>query len=132
MRATRLAILAALAGALASCNVDYGFGCRRLAGPYCLEQWEDGGTYYLLDRSSGTTGGGGVIDGTVQRIAWTRELILAERKANFGGDPNGWMVINASGKTVRGPIPESEAQAILIRERLRPMSAADAWQRLAW
>jgi len=119
-----------LAGVLAGCNVDLGFGCRRVAGTYCLEQWEDNSTYYLNDRAAETNDGGGAIDGTVQRIAWTRDLILVERRANSRGDPDGWMLIDVVRRKMRGPVVEAEAQATLTREGMRPVSAADAWRRL--
>lgn len=130
METTRILLLTALAGALAGCNVDFGFSCHRLAGSYCLAQWEDNSTYYLNDRAAETNEGGGAIEGTVQRIAWTRHLILVERKANFRGDPDGWMLINVAQRTVRGPITQAEAQNILTREGMQPMSSADAWQSL--
>jgi hypothetical protein len=130
MRAFRLALVGILAVGLAGCNVDFGFACRRVAGSYCLERWEDGATYYLFDRSTRMEGGGGAIDGVVQRMAWTHDLILVERKALFGGDPNGWMVIDVAQRKVRGPITAAEAQALLARQGIQPASAADAWRRL--
>ncbi len=130
MRANRLALLVSLAAVLAGCNVDLGFGCRRIAGTYCLEQWEDNSTYYFNDRAAESHDGGGAIDGTVQRIAWTRDLILVERRANFRGDLDGWMLVDVPARKVRGPIAEADAQAILTRAGMRPVSAADAWRRL--
>ena len=130
MRANRLALVVSLAGVLAGCNVDFGFGCRRVAGTYCLQQWEDNSTYYLNDRAAETNEGGGAIDGTVQRIAWTRDLILVERRANFRGDRDGWMLIDVAGRKMRGPIAEAEAHATLTRAGMRAVSAADAWRGL--
>src|SRR5258708_6498701 len=109
MRLLTGAALLMLSAPLCGCNVDLGLACRTVAGIYCLDKWEDGQSYYLNDRrgyglGGGGKDGGGVIDGTVQQIGWTDRVILVDRQAIWGGDPNGWMVIDVRQRIVRGPI----------------------------
>jgi len=60
----------AWAALLAGCMDQDPFGLaeRPVAGGVSLEQWEDGETYYLtgFDHDEG----GGLVDGTVQRLGW--------------------------------------------------------------
>jgi len=117
--------------ALASCNVDLGLSCKKVAGSYCLEQWEDGETYYLRDKRGNPNAGGGAIDGVVRRIAWTSDLILVDRHALFRGDPDGWMVIDVRRRAMRGPVSEAEARSLFEQIRLRPKTASEAWRAMS-
>lgn len=129
-----------LTAPLSGCNVDFGADCRTVAGIYCLDQWEDGQTYYLFDQreyslrgqlsGNNVNDGGGVIDGVVRRIAWTSRVILVDRQAVAGSDPNGWMIIDVGRKKVRGPITDAEASSLIARYGLRPQLPASAWERL--
>jgi hypothetical protein len=87
----RLASLAFLLVAVVGCS-----DTKSLPGNYKLERWEDNKTYYLLgpSKQSEDSKGGGLIDGTVIRLAWNGEIIGAERHSTFRGDPDGWMIID--------------------------------------
>jgi hypothetical protein len=100
----------ALLPVLVTC-LPFGGSERRIAGPYRLEQWEDGATYYLRGPGEDPDGGGGLLEGTVTRIAWTRGVIVARRYANFRGDPDGWMVIDVRARTLTGPLSDSALAA---------------------
>lgn len=110
-------------------------GCsdtKSLPGNYKLERWEDGKTYYLLEPSklSESNSGGGVIDGTVARIAWDGEVIAAERRAIFRGDPDGWMIIDIKSGKISGPLSNPEFDAIRIKHHLEVKEAREAWEEL--
>lgn len=115
--------------AIVSCDQDpFRTSYRRVAGDYYLHRWEDGKTYYLEDKTRPKTGGG-VLDGVVEDIAWSENIILAKRRSTFGGDPDGWMVVNVKDKTIKGPVGDyfsniSEAQGMTF------MSAEKAWTTL--
>jgi hypothetical protein len=120
-------LMLACAG-IAGC-LDQFIDCRKVAGSYCLERWEDGQTYYLLDGRRDDRPGG-AIEGVVRAVAWGPDLILVDRKPLFGGDPEGWIVIDARKHTVRGPITDAEATATIEHRSLRSATAAAAWNQL--
>ena len=122
----RALVLTLACAGLAGC-MDQGIGCKKVAGSFCLEQWEDGQTYYLLD-GRGDNRPGGAIGGVVRTIAWGPDLILVDRKPLFGGAPEGWMVIDVRSHRARGPIPDAEATATVEQHALRSTTAAEAWQ----
>ena len=77
-----------------SCDQDpFHMRQRQVLPGYDFEEWEDSRTYYLV-RSGDKDDGGGVLKGTVVRVGWNARYIVAERKANFGGDKNGWMIVD--------------------------------------
>jgi hypothetical protein len=130
MRRTWLFIALAMLLPAAGCMDQDPFGQaqRRVAGDYSLEQWEDFETYYLV--SPGHEQGGDAVDGTVQRIGWNDRYIIAERRATFGGEVDGWMVVDAKLGTVRGPYGSDEIARNPALRGIRAMPAADAWDRL--
>jgi hypothetical protein len=92
------------------------FSRRREAAQDCgrlqLEQWEDGNTYYLNKKGhKGSGSGGGLLDGTVQRIGWSQRYIVAKRYSTFRGDPDGWMVIDLQSGEITGPFSDAEFSA---------------------
>ncbi len=104
IRLTGLLAALSMVTALTGCDQDpFGLSCRRLAGNYCLRQWEDGETYYIDTLDSKDNGGGGVIDGTVERIAWNDQYIVVLRRPNFGPDGYGYMSINVRNGRLEGP-----------------------------
>jgi uncharacterized lipoprotein NlpE involved in copper resistance len=108
-------------------------GCsntKALPGSFELEKWEDGETYYINGPDGTKQDGGGAIEGTVMRLAWTSELIAAERYATFRGDKDGWMIINAKTKRVSGPLTEEAFSELRTKHQLQVMSAAEAWKKL--
>ncbi len=75
-------------------------------------------------------GGGGVLEGTVERIGWTRERIVARRHSNFRGDPDGWMIVDVRCQTVAGPLSDSAFSASPDLSSIPIFSADSAWRRL--
>ena len=124
----RFVILTLACASLPGC-IDQFIDCRKGAGSYCLMQWEDGQTYYLMD-GRGDDRPGGAIDGVVRAIAWGPDLILVDRKPLFGGDPDGWLVIDVRKHTVQGPVTHAEATATIARRSLRSATAPAAWKQL--
>jgi hypothetical protein len=109
-------------------------GCtdtKSLPGNYKLQRWEDNKTYYLLGPSKNESDqGGGLIDGAVIRLAWSGEIIVAERFSTFRGDPDGWMVVEIKTGKISGPISIAEFDMIRKRYRLQVKEASNAWSTL--
>jgi hypothetical protein len=102
---------------------------RAVAGDYYLEQFE-GGRYYLR-AGRGDGRGGGVLDGTVERLAWTPRYILAQRRASAGGVVDGWILIDVERHTAVGPLTDDVVAARSALPRAsEALTAAEAWKRL--
>lgn len=125
-------ILAAfLAFTLGGCSDAFSFfGCRTIAQSFCLEQWEDGETYYL----SGPIGQDrqNIIEGTVTSIGWNERYILVRRFANFRGDRDGWMVIDIDHKSMVGPLADDEIQKDARLHDITPRNPKNAWESLSY
>ncbi len=102
---------------------------RAILADYELAQSEDSSLFYLV-REGAQDNGGGVLDGTVVRIGWNGHYILAERKANFRGDKDGWMIIDTSTNRTTGPFTDAELKAHPETQDMAVMSAPEAWKRL--
>jgi hypothetical protein len=108
-------------------------GCtdtKSLPGNYKLERWEDNKTYYLLGPSPQDGKGGGLIDGTVLRLAWNDEVIGVERFSTFRGDSDGWMVIDIKPGKVSGPISKTEFDILRTKYHLQVKEVEQAWNEL--
>ena len=123
MKLKRLLIAAALV--LAGCSDS-----KLLPGGFELQKWEDGTTYYLNDRGKSEQNGGGVIEGTVIRLAWNTDIIAADRYSTFRGDRDGWMIIDTRTKQITGPISEDEFAQLQVKYHLQVRTAEDAWAAL--
>jgi hypothetical protein len=44
----------------------------------------------------------------VRRIGWNERFILVDRKASFGGDKDGWMIVDSRKEAVVGPFTDDE------------------------
>ena len=113
---------------LSGCNVTLFSDCRKVAGRFCLEKWEDNQTFYLdgpFERN-----GGGYLGGAVSSIGWNGQYIIAERQANVGSDGDGWMVVDIRDETMTGPF--SKDQILRKRESQGAIfhTAAVAWKNL--
>ena len=100
---------------------------RHVLGRFKLQRWEDGSTFYLVDGHHDE--GGGVLEGTVVNIGWNRRYILAERKANFAGDGNGWMIIDTSADRISGPFTWEQVKTHVEVRDVSPKRPSAAWQR---
>lgn len=108
-------------------------GCtdtKSLPGSYKLERWEDNKTYYLLGPSPQDGKGGGLIDGTVLRLAWNDAVIGVERFSTFRGDPDGWMIIDIKSGKISGPISKSEFEIFRAKYQLQVKEVGQAWNEL--
>ena len=105
----------------------FGLSRRQVAGPYKLQQWEDGQTYYLVGGPQGDRVGG-AIEGTVLRLGWNKDFIVVERLAMFGGTI-GWMVVDVNRREVSGPFTEDQIHRRPEIARLVLYSADSAWRR---
>jgi hypothetical protein len=113
-----------------SCDQDpFHLRERPVLAGYELQQWEDDKTYYLI-KSGENDNGGGVIDGTITRIGWNGRYIVAERKATFGGDKDGWMIIDTSTGGTSGPLSNAEFRARPEVRNIAILTPQQAWQRL--
>jgi hypothetical protein len=108
-------------------------GCtdtKSLPGSYKLERWEDNKTYYLQGPSRQDGKGGGLIDGTVLRLAWNDAVIGVERLSTFRGDPDGWMIIDIKAGKIAGPISKSEFEIFRAKYQLQVKEVDQAWNEL--
>lgn len=105
---------------------------KKIVGNYYLWQWEGGRSYYLVDKHT-SPNGGGLIDGTVQTIAWSDNYIYIQKKPLFSGEKKGWVIIDVKNKKKTKTISEQ-----VMRERLSAngdsniqfYSAESAWRDL--
>jgi hypothetical protein len=124
-------VISIIAILLVSCDQEpFHLRERHVAGVYELEQWEDGVTFYLVTREDTAESGGGVLDGTVFQIGWNDRYIVAQRKANFAGDGDGWMIVDVSNNAVTGPYSYEELKSRAEIQGVTPAPAAEAWRRL--
>jgi hypothetical protein len=121
-------LLVAVAGAVASCNVQLACDCKKLPGGYTLERWEDGATYYLWAPNA-PRDGVGVIDGTVVAIGWNDDIIVVKRYASFRGDGDGWMIVNIHTSTLEGPFSDAELEKRASGATLTVATAEQAFKR---
>lgn len=91
-------------------------------------KWEGEQDYYV--RGPGTDPNGGVFEGTVSQIGWTDDVIVAHRHASFGGDENGWMVLNIRTLEVRGPLSEEAWRSEPFLRNIVVKPSAEAWHSL--
>ena len=98
---------------------------RKVAGPYSLEQFE---SKFYVEKAGAAETGGGCIEGTVEQIGWTNGFIFARRAALYGGDTNGWMVIDVNKQSMIGPVSGTEFRAKY--PGVQTLSPEDAWKKL--
>jgi hypothetical protein len=130
MRAVASFIFALIVIACSACDQDlFHLRERQVLAGYELQQWEDSKKFYLV-KTGAKDEGGGVIDGTVMRIGWNGRYIIADRKATFGGDKDGWMIIDTSTGTMTGPFSDVDLKSRPEARGISILSADQAWQRL--
>ncbi len=72
---------------------------REVSGGYCLDRMFGGDHYNLTGcwthpfKLRGRTDNG-PMDGTIARLGWDQRYILAWRKAVFGNERDGWMLLD--------------------------------------
>ena len=103
---------------------------RDIVGDYELEQWEDFSTYYFEDteREYADFPDYGPIGGTVVQIGWDEDFIIIQRKAHWGGQIDGWMLVDVASKQITGPVAWEK---LMLNEALRDIkiyTAAQAWE----
>jgi hypothetical protein len=114
---------------LASCDQDlFNNSCKKIHYSFFLKKWEDGKTFYLLNScNSDSAQGGGVLNGTINSIGWNSEFIIANRKSLFGGDKDGWIVINSHKGSLEGPFENLEKTKF---KDIKTFIPSEAWERL--
>ena len=119
-----------LALALSACDVDLlNSNCRPIGeSGYALCREENGAVLFYIEPAGQPASEGGLLEGTVRSIGWNGQVIVADRKAMFGGDPDGLMVLDIANKKVSGPFD----QAAVARQypSIKPTGAGDAWEAL--
>jgi hypothetical protein len=96
---------------------------------YGLERWNENRELYYL-RGPNEKPGGGVLEGTVIEIGWNDRFIVANRHANFGGDPSGWMVVDTQTHAISGPYPKPIWQSQRELRGIVTFPAQETWSRL--
>ena len=81
MGKNKLFVIFLLAFMIVGCVFDGG-SKKKIVGNYYLWQWEGGRSYYLVDKHT-SPNGGGLIDGTVQIIAWSDIIYMSKRNHFF-------------------------------------------------
>ena len=132
MRLPRSIIISALVAiSLSGCSDALNiWSCRSIAESFCLERWEDEETFYLngpVERD-----GGGFLGGTVLAIGWNEHFILAKRRANFRGDPDGWMVVDIRNKSIEGPFDDDEIRRDSRLRNIVTNNPDAAWRSLGY
>ena len=104
-----------VAGSILLCGC--GPSATKLAQGYKLERFDENGKYYVTAPED--LSGGGVFDGTVERIGWNQNWILARVTRLYHGDTNGWYALNLKTKQVIGPVQESELSSNVEWSRIK-------------
>jgi hypothetical protein len=87
----------------------WSFDNRRLSGGYILERFESGLYYVKSDTNDRSPGG--TFEGTINKIGWTADRILANVTRIYRGDPDGWYVLSVKTGEIRGPLSDGEIAA---------------------
>ena len=106
----------------------FGLSTRDIAGPYELEQWEDGVTYYIKGKSNVSNDAWGAIEGTVGQLGWTDDYIIVFQ--NECGAGEGWRIIDTKKKQVSPIVGKSRIDGDSTLAKIRVYPAADAWKKL--
>jgi hypothetical protein len=106
--------------------------CKDLSDRFCLEKFEEDDSFFLRDKNNYEEFGSGKIEGVVVEIGWNKEDIFVYRKSTFGGDPDGWMIVNKSTGYIDGPFDRNNSS---ITDKLKNVAlkrAAEAWDELSF
>ena len=117
-------VLAGLAILVALLICGFNPNQRLLVGGYYLDQSEDVPYVYYVGAPGMAINGGGVFDGTIQRIGWNANWILAKVIRLSQGDPNGWYALNLKTRRVTGPLTGVQLKRDLLGWRIKPASPA--------
>ena len=91
-----------------------------------MERFQENGMYYLIDPKDDQPGGG-VFDGTVHKIGWNQDWILAWIRRLATIDTNGWYALNLKTKQVIGPIQESDLKTNPALSKIECHDSADVF-----
>ena len=123
-------ILSFILFCLSSCLFDGG-SRNKITDNYYLHRWEGGAPFYIVNKW-GDINGGGLIEGTVQKIGWNEDYIFVKRKATFGGDPDGWMIIDVNANRITGPFTDEEfinkQKELSENNEIEIYDPAEAWK----
>ena len=122
-------ILAGLAILVALLVCGFNPNQRLLVGGYYLDPSEDVPHVYYVGAPGMAINGGGVFDGTIQRIGWNASWILAKVIRLYQGDTNGWYALNLKTGKVTGPLAGNQLRRDLRDWRIKPASPASLFGR---
>jgi hypothetical protein len=131
MGKNKLFVIFLLAFMIVGCVFDGG-SKKKIVGNYYLWQWEGGRSYYLVDKHT-SPNGGGLIDGTVQIIAWSDNYIYVQKKPLFSGEKKGWVIIDVKKQKITETISEQVMKERLSANgdsKIQFYSAESAWRKL--
>ena len=113
---------------LSACDVDLlNSNCRPIGeSGYALCREENGAVLLYIEPAGQPASEGGLLEGTVRSIGWNDQVIVADRKAMFGGDPDGPMVVDIASKKVSGPFDRAAVAGQY--PSIKMSTAADAWE----
>ena len=74
---------------------------KKLSGDYYLDRFIDGGVFYLEDSKNPQQGG--ILEGVIQELGYNNQWIVAYVLKQYGGDKDGWYVIDVKNKSISGP-----------------------------
>jgi hypothetical protein len=110
------------------------FGCdalsngptKTLVGGYVLLCFDENGKYYLFAPGElNNNDNQGVFEGTIEKIGWNQDWILAKVTKIYLGDKNGWYAVNLTTKQIVGPLQESELKTSSIFSKIKCYECAD-------
>lgn len=124
-----LGVIIAILYTTACVDASFLTNCRTIEREYCLYYFDESGNYYL-ERKGGDFSGGGVVDGTIARIGWDENYIIAFRYSMFGRIYDGWMVIDLRSDKIVGPFKNLNDIGYVAAKNISPAPVDRAWQKL--
>ena len=122
-------VLASLAILVALLACGFNPNHRLLVRGYYLDPSEDLPYVYYVGAPGMTVSGGGVFDGTIQRIGWNADWILAKVIRICQCDPNGWYALNLRTRQVTGPLTKNQLSQDLRRWHIKLASPVSLFGR---
>ena len=94
---------------------------KKISGKFSLLRTE-ANKYYVVARDESQDDMSGVLNGTITKIGWNSDCIVAYRKATVSADPDGWMTIDVTSGRIEGPFSESvirsrpQCSSVVVRD----------------
>lgn len=98
---------------------------RQLTGGYALLRFQENGQFYVVPSDDKSSSGGGIFDGTIDRIGWNADWILAKVNKVYTGDASGWYALNLTTRRISGPYLEAEVRSHSILSKIGVRRCSD-------